>query len=77
MPVIPFQWIDVKKNPPRDGMDCIVLTEIGTVCRAVADSSWQNGFCTSTYVDEETGKRFGDAVGHPVTHYVPFVKPSR
>ena len=73
--VLPFSWIDVREHPPHEGMDCIVLTACGTVCRAVAARSCQNGFCTATHINVAGSRVGGKAVSNPVTHYVPFLAP--
>lgn len=63
-----MDWIDITVKKPRQKQDCIVLTERGSVERAIAHKGWSGGFCSS-----DGGN--GSCV-QQVTHWMPFKTPN-
>lgn len=63
-----MDWIDITVKKPRQWQDCIVLTERGSVERAIAHKGWAGGFCAGD------GKN-GSCVQR-VTHWMPFKTPN-
>lgn len=63
-----MDWIDITVKKPRQRQDCVVLTERGSVERAIAHKGWSGGFCSGDGEDGVCVQR--------VTHWIPFKTPN-